>query len=764
MTIRKKLSAVLIAISLLLIGLCIWQGSRVMRDLTEVQRGETINQISAGLISAAQNLAIERGQSNGALGNSQPASPVAISAIKSARSKADEFLNSAIGATTGLSHAPAVEEKLQATRRQIAALNNLRRTAEAEMAKPLDQRDKELAPRLFRQLTELIETSQLFRRALEEDMDSARLDLKRLQAISHLSWSVSEFLGRERGYISGLIASGAKIGPEQATTLAGFRARIDLLWPELELMVAMMSAEQKLAASFQDARTVILDRFGVTRQAVVAAGASGQPYGMTAQQWFAEATKAIDASLALSALAGERADSLAHGLTLTGTFSLGAAVSIGIVALALIVITFLVANRQILSPIAAMTDCMRILAKGDYSIDVAGLGRRDEIGEMANAVQVFKDNGLENERLRQRVEEERQQRERERAEQEAILDRSVGEVVAAAVAGDLSRRIQTQSLDGVMRKLGDEMNSLLATVSEAIDEVSEVVAGIARGDLTRRVHGKYRGVFAVLRDNINRASETLGGTVRGITQATETVSNASAEISTGSQDLAQRTESQAASIEQTAASMHEITATVKQNADNAQAANQLATAARATAERGGQVVGEAVAAVSRIEDSARKISDIVGLIDEIAFQTNLLALNASVEAARAGEAGKGFAVVAQEVRALAQRSANASKDIKMLIAESNAQVQSGAGLVSQTGNSLTEIVSAVKKVSDIVAEIAAASREQATGLEQINTAVATMDEMTQRNGALVEETTAAAQSLNQQAQELAQLVQQFRVS
>jgi methyl-accepting chemotaxis protein len=208
--------------------------------------------------------------------------------------------------------------------------------------------------------------------------------------------------------------------------------------------------------------------------------------------------------------------------------------------------------------------------------------------------------------------------------------------------------------------------------------------------------------------------------------------------------------------------VHEITATVRQNADNAQAASQLATAARDTAEKGGAVVADAVTAVTQIEESAQKISDIVGLIDEIAFQTNLLALNASVEAARAGEAGKGFAVVAQEVRALAQRSANASKDIKALISASNAQVKTGATLVNQTGSSLTEIVNAVKKVTDIVAEIAAASREQATGLDQINTAVASMDETTQRNGALVEQTSASAQALANQGREIAALVGFFK--
>jgi methyl-accepting chemotaxis protein len=299
----------------------------------------------------------------------------------------------------------------------------------------------------------------------------------------------------------------------------------------------------------------------------------------------------------------------------------------------------------------------------------------------------------------------------------------------------------------------------------AVQQVRDVVEATKANDLTRRVSldgktGDTRDLCA----GVNDIVDTMTSIIQSIGAASTAIAAASSEISEGSQDLAQRTESQAASLEETAASMHEVTQTVKMNADNAQAANQLASVARDTAEKGGSVVQNAVAAVSDIENSAQKISDIIGLIDEIAFQTNLLALNASVEAARAGEAGKGFAVVAQEVRALAQRSANASKDIKALIQTSNSQVKTGATLVNQAGSSLTEIVSAIKKVSDIVAEIAAASREQSSGLEQINAAVANMDEMTQRNGALVEETSASAQSLSNQAQELQSLVRRYRLS
>jgi methyl-accepting chemotaxis protein len=421
-------------------------------------------------------------------------------------------------------------------------------------------------------------------------------------------------------------------------------------------------------------------------------------------------------------------------------------------------------GRSIANPIAALTTSMGILAEGDYSAAIPGLERGDEIGRMAAAVEVFKRNGAENERLRGEVEAERAAAEQRRIEQDNLLDRAVGEIVAAAAAGDLTQRIDTAPLSGVAAKLGGGVNPLLDTIGAAIDEVGGVLAGLAKGDLTHRVTGDYRGVFAKLKDDVNTASANLADALRQIADSANTVRDAANEISVGSQDLSQRTESQAAALEQTAASMHEVTATVKQNAENAQAANQLALSARSTAEAGGKVVSEAVRAMSEIEGSAQKISDIVGLIDEIAFQTNLLALNASVEAARAGEAGKGFAVVAQEVRALAQRSANASKDIKALIQTSNGQVKSGAALVNQAGDSLSEIVTAVKKVSDIIAEIATASAEQARGLEEVNGAVTNMDEMTQRNGALVEETTASAQTLANQSDELATLIARFRLA
>ena len=454
--------------------------------------------------------------------------------------------------------------------------------------------------------------------------------------------------------------------------------------------------------------------------------------------------------VAAAEMQAQTAIGITLGLLVVAIFSLAVAYAVG---------------RGIGKPLAQMTDLMTALAGGDLSKPVPQMNRSDEVADMARALGVFKTNAMakaeqdEAERIRLDTE---QRMAAEMRERDARISRQIAEFCTAIGGGALDRRVETAGLEGVFRDLAQQMNGLAGMLQGMAGELASVMGAMVEGDLTKRVGGDYHGVFGDLKSSSNRMGETLRDFAHKLAQNAEAVKAASAEISTGSQDLAHRTESQAASIEETAASMHEITTTVKHNADNAQAANQLAAEARHTAEQGGAITEQAVEAVRGIEDSAKKISDIVGLIDEIAFQTNLLALNASVEAARAGEAGKGFAVVAQEVRGLAQRSAEASREIKALITASNAQVKTGADLVNRTGASLDQIVASIKKVSDIVAEIATASREQATGLEQINTAVGQMDEMTQRNGALVEETSASAQALAGQAADLARLVAFFR--
>ena len=305
---------------------------------------------------------------------------------------------------------------------------------------------------------------------------------------------------------------------------------------------------------------------------------------------------------------------------------------------------------------------------------------------------------------------------------------------------------------------------LIRAIVAPLNEAVAVANAVASGDLTSRIEANSTNETGRLLQALRTMNDNLVDLVGKVRMGTDQITTASGEIASGNSDLSQRTEEQASSLEETASSMEELTSTVKQNADNARQANQLAAGASEVAMKGGAVVGQVVQTMSSINESSKKIVDIISVIDGIAFQTNILALNAAVEAARAGEQGRGFAVVATEVRTLAQRSAAAAKEIKELISDSVAKVEDGTRLVDEAGATMDEIVSAVKRVTDIMSEISAASQEQSSGIEQVNQAVTQMDEVTQQNAALVEEAAAAAESMQEQAQALTQAISTFKLS
>jgi methyl-accepting chemotaxis protein len=352
----------------------------------------------------------------------------------------------------------------------------------------------------------------------------------------------------------------------------------------------------------------------------------------------------------------------------------------------------------------------------------------------------------------------------------AAAARELGTLTASST---VERQLGACTFRIVTNPVLDESGGRIGTVMEWTDRTQEVavekemegmLSAVVAGDLGRRIDlaGKT-GFFEAMSRGVNQLADNMAEVISRVKRVAADVHRGADEISAGNANLSQRTEEQSSSLEETASSMEEMTTTVKQNADNAAQANQLALAARDQAEKGGAVVNQAVAAMSGINEASKKIADIIGVIDDIAFQTNLLALNAAVEAARAGEQGRGFAVVASEVRSLAGRSATAAKEIKELIQDSVRRVEDGSVLVTQSGQTLERIVASVKKVSDIVAEIAAASREQSSGIEQVNRAVMQMDELTQQNAALVEEATASSQAMAEQVRGLNEMLARFRV-
>ncbi len=336
-------------------------------------------------------------------------------------------------------------------------------------------------------------------------------------------------------------------------------------------------------------------------------------------------------------------------------------------------------------------------------------------------------------------------------------------LVEGAAAGDFSRRGSADKYQYEFREMVDGLNQLMGVCETGLKDITRIMDALAEGDLTQKITREYQGMFARMKEDSNITVAQLTGIVGQIKEAVELIGTAAKEIADGNVDLSQRTEEQAANLEETAASMEELTTTVKQNADNARQANQLAVSASGVAVKGGEVVSQVVQTMGAINDSSKKIVDIISVIDGIAFQTNILALNAAVEAARAGEQGRGFAVVATEVRTLAQRSAAAAREIKELISSSVHKVEDGTQLVDQAGRTMEEVVLSVKRVTDIMGEISAASQEQSLGIEQVNQAISQMDEITQQNAALVEQAAAASESMREQAEHLSRAVAAFKL-
>ncbi|HBF31532.1 HAMP domain-containing methyl-accepting chemotaxis protein [Rhizobium sp.] len=428
-------------------------------------------------------------------------------------------------------------------------------------------------------------------------------------------------------------------------------------------------------------------------------------------------TGVVDAS-------SKRSDDLSSVTNSTIVASLSA---VGAGLLMVLILGFIAIRAWLVKPISDLSTKMGVLANGDLTVNVDGLERRDEVGSMAKAVQVFKDNGLRAREL----------------EREAELNRSTSEAERARAAEADRQRAQD--------------------MAQATSGLADGLKHLSQGDLTFRLTQQFAGDFESLRSDFNTAVGQLAETLRSVADATGSIDGGAREISQSAEDLSKRTEQQAASLEETAAALDQITTNVANSSKRTEEARHIAIEANKSARRSGEVVSNAVTAMQRIEQSSSQISNIIGVIDEIAFQTNLLALNAGVEAARAGEAGKGFAVVAQEVRELAQRSAQAAKEIKGLIRNSGDEVSAGVKLVQETGEALKHIEEQVVVINTQLDAIATSAKEQSVGLAEVNTAVNQMDQVTQQNAAMVEESTAASAALAGEVKRLRDIISGFRV-
>jgi methyl-accepting chemotaxis protein len=584
--------------------------------------------------------------------------------------------------------------------------------------------------------------------------------IDQLMELKELSWIARSGAGDATVILSNMIAG--QVSPDLVAKYNAHMTKFDVAWAAMEDLASGLPMQKPFKDAVAKAKDEYLaPSYTKLRLDTLAALVAGQKVEMKVSEWSTMSVAKLASLLVVAESALDAAKDHAAEQRSIALMRLSVQSALLILAVLMTVGILLAISRRVTGPLRAIQQTMQRLAAGEFDVTLPGLERKDEIGDVANAVERFKVLAVEK---AQQQSEELMARQRADADKQAESARLESERSAKAAQEETAREARAAEAEAAKQaEATAERAAIAEEQAQAVSALGEGLQRLADGDLTFRLPEQFPDAYRQIKDDFNAAIARLQETIRALVGSTREVASAAAEISTSTTDLSQRTEEQASSLERTSAAMEEISSTVRANASNAKQASEFAVATRDVAGRGGAVVSEAVDAMARIEESSSKIADIIGVIDEIARQTNLLALNAAVEAARAGDAGRGFAVVATEVRSLAQRSSQAAKDIKELISHSTDQVKGGVDLVNRAGSSLTEIVESIKKVTTIVAEISTASAEQATGLDDITKSLTQMDEATQQNSALVEENAATAKTLEQQSRAMDEQVGTFRV-
>ncbi|QLF70871.1 HAMP domain-containing protein [Peteryoungia desertarenae] len=726
-SIRNVLIGVFALLSLLLSVLVAHSLLNSYRNYQVYAEVSELTGFDKALFEALLAFRSERGDSRSAIALGAAEGAGSVESMKKRRAAVDAGMNEAKAVAARLD-ATALGGPITSVMASYETILAFRKTIDEQLAKPPEARDPDLTRNWMSVggafLTELEKAS------LETEARMRMLEpsLTPMIQMRVFAWSTRATAGDALIILNNAATAGQPIDGALQQRLAVADATAAFAWGKVGVLVNHPDTPRPIKDAYEAAeRSYFKGQFADMRADFVTKISSGENPPLTIDQWRAATTPAINSIAAVASLAMDTLNNDAKAAKASALGNMIWFLALFVLVLLLGAIGMMVILSKVIRPMGLLTNCMRTLASGNLSVVVPGAQRRDEMGEMARSVEVFQEAAKRNRELETAAEESRLANERERIEMQARAEAEAE-----------------------------------ARLTQATGTLAAGLKRLAAGDLMCEIDQQFAPQFEALRHDFNTSVRQLRAVLISVGGAASAVSGGSGEISSASGDLAKRTEQQAASLEQTAAALEQITANVTSTSRRSGEARDIVRNTRSRAEQSGVVVGNAVTAMERIEHASKQISQIIGVIDEIAFQTNLLALNAGVEAARAGEAGKGFAVVAQEVRELAQRSANAAKEIKSLISNSEIAVSEGVKLVNETGDGLTAIAGLVQAINEHMDAIASAAQEQSVGLGEVNTAVNHMDQSTQKNAAMVEEMNAASAGLAQEAANLAELLRQFR--